>query len=53
MGAQVGIRLIERLAKFLRSHGSKPVGISAMTTAGPMTTASREELQAACEWLVT
>ena len=51
-GAQAGIQLIERLARFLRAHGSKPVSISALATAGPMATVSREELQAACEWLV-
>lgn len=52
-GAQAGIRLIERLARFLRAHGPEPVSIAALTTAGPMAMVPRAELQAACEWLVS
>jgi hypothetical protein len=50
--AQSGVRVIERLVRFLRGRGPEPVSVSFLATASPLATESREDLQATCDWLV-
>ena len=51
-GAQSGIRLIERLVRYLRSRNVGPVSMPALLATGVFTPAVVEELRDACQWLV-
>jgi hypothetical protein len=52
VGAQSGIRLIERLVRYLRSRNIGPVSMPALLATGLFTPAVVEELRNACQWLV-
>ena len=51
-GAQSGIRLIERLVRYLRSRNVGLVSMPALLATGVFTPAVVEELRNACQWLV-
>ena len=51
-GAQFGIRLIERLVRYLRSRNIGPVSMPALLATGVFAPAAIEELRNACQWLV-
>jgi energy-coupling factor transporter ATP-binding protein EcfA2 len=51
-GALSGIRLIERLVRYLRSRNVGPVSMPALLATGVFTPAVVEELRDACQWLV-
>jgi energy-coupling factor transporter ATP-binding protein EcfA2 len=50
-GAQSGIRLIERLVRYLRSRNIGPVSMPALLATGVFMPAVVEELRDACQWL--
>jgi hypothetical protein len=52
-GAQSGIRLIERLVRYLRYRGVESFPVSALASTGPFVNETQDELRAACEWLVS
>jgi len=51
-GAQTGIRLIERLTRYLRSRNVGPVSMPALLAAGFFGGTGIDELRNACQWLV-
>ena len=52
VAVQSGIRLIERLVRYLRYRGGERLPVSALVTCGPFADETPDELRAACEWLV-
>ncbi|MEI6258144.1 MAG: hypothetical protein WCQ77_16060, partial [Planctomycetota bacterium] len=51
-GAQTGIRLIERLVRYMRHSGHGPVSVDAIAAREPFARSSGEEIRAACTWLI-
>jgi hypothetical protein len=51
-GDQFGIRLIERLVRYLRSRNIGPVSMPALLATGVFAPAAIEGLRNACQWLV-
>jgi len=51
-GAQRGIRLIERLVRYVRYGGTAAIKIDALAAREPFADHGREDLREACRWLV-
>jgi len=51
-GAQSGIRLIERLVRYVRYGGTDAIKIDSLAAREPFADHSREDLREACRWLV-
>ena len=51
-GAQSGVRLIERLVRYVRYGGTDAIKIDSLAAREPFADHSREDLREACRWLV-
>lgn len=51
-GAQSGIRLIERLVRYVRYGGNAAIKVDALAAREPFALQSPQELREACQWLV-